>query len=88
MATTGHNCCIEEQIRQHRRRLQTSSSSDIETSEDLDSPECSYDSNGLDIPGAEENSSNHTSFAKLLLTPKKKRKTTRVMNPAMNQGRI
>ncbi len=62
----------------------TSSSSDTESSEDLDLSQYSYDADDLDIPGAEDKSSKHTSFTELLLTPQKKRKTTRVLKPAMN----
>ena len=49
-------CCLGYQtdIRQHRRRLQTNSPPDIESSEDLDSPEYYYDSNDLDTPEEEE----------------------------------
>ena len=63
-----------------------SQSSDTESSEDLDSSEHSYDSDDLDTPEAEKNSFNHTSFTESLITPKKKRKTTRVMElkPVMN----
>ncbi len=61
----------------------TSSSPDIESSEDLNSSEYSYDADVLDTPGAEDKSSKHTSFTELMLTPKEKRKTTRVMKPAM-----
>ena len=71
-------------IRRQRRRLQTSSSSYTESSECLYSPEYYYNSNDLDIPESEQNFSKHISFTELLLILKKKRKTTRVMKPAMN----
>ncbi len=44
----------------------TSSSSDTESSEDLDSSEYSYDAGDLDTPGTEDKSSKHTSFTELL----------------------
>ncbi len=40
----------------------TSSSSDTERSENLNSSEYSYDADDLDTPGAEDKSSKHTSF--------------------------
>ncbi len=62
----------------------TSSLSDTESSEDLDSSEYFYDADDLDTSGTEDKSSKHTYFTELLLTPKKRRKTTRVMKPAMS----
>ena len=70
------------------RRIQKSSSSDTKSSEDLDSPGYSYDSDDLDTPKAEENSSKMNSFTELLLTPKKKRKTTLIMKPATNNRSV
>ena len=79
MTTVGHNSCIADKY----LTTEVSTTRKIvirESSEDLDSPEYSYDSNDLRTPGAEENSSKHISFTELLLTPEK---TTLVMEPTL-----
>lgn len=71
--------------RQHRKPVSSSSSESAESSEDLALfSRSSVDSDNFHTPEKLETSSPGSSFAEILPTPKKKRKTTRVIKPAIN----
>ena len=75
---------LQSKVRQQHLRRDVSSSSDSDNSEVLDEPSGpSNDSDNLGSPEAVQDSS-HTSFTEMLSTPKKRRKITRVMKPAVN----
>ncbi|XP_063219165.1 tigger transposable element-derived protein 1-like [Bacillus rossius redtenbacheri] len=76
---------LQTNVSQLGSRHSTSSSSDSDITGDLAQPSSSSDySDSLHIPESTANLSRRGSIGEMLPTPKKKRKTTRVMKPAIN----